>query len=284
MNILVCVKPVLCPQELKPAANNGPPVGFFTTNRADECAMELASRLIKKGEGELTLLSVAGDETEEILDFYVGLGADGLIRVWDEELTGADSGAIALVMAEVAKRVDPDLILCGDRAIGSVGSGLMGPLLAELLGWPFLGSVIEADVCSPQELNCSRIVERGDRQIFNVPLPAVVAASPEAQATRYPAYARIQRSRRQLLDLFALGLSREDLDGLLTSHTHSHWTIAKPNPRKLFTPPSTASASDRMRLIMGGGQAPKSQTNLVEGPPGRVAEQIIQFLRQERLI
>jgi electron transfer flavoprotein beta subunit len=285
MNILVCVRAVFSPQGLQPPSNGSDaPAGFLTTNRADECAIQLASRLLKKSIGELTLVSVSGAETKETLDFYVGLGANGIIRVSDQSLSGADAGAIAFVLAQVSRRVKPDLILSGDRAIGGEGSGLTGPLLAELLGWPFLGSLVEVELSGDTQLTCVRLIERGDRQIFNVSLPAVLAASPEVEGTRYPAYKRTRQATHQVLDLNALGVTQQQLDGLVSAVTNSQWTIAKPKPRKLFTPPSTASAADRMNMIMRGGQTRKPQSSFVEGTPDKVAEQILQFLRQERLI
>lgn len=285
MKTLVCVKAGFSSLELQPSGNGaGRPSGFLMTNQADECAIALAASLQSKNDGDLTLVSVAGSETEEILDFYVGLGADAIIRVWDEILTSADTMIIARVLSYVAKRVMPEVILCGDRARGGESSGLTGPLLAEFLGWPFLGSLVKVERSDEREITCFRLIERGDRQIIKVPLPAVLAASPEGQASPYPSYKRIRRARRKFMDLGALAMPTEEMESLAFAAGRLFWTTAKPKPRKLFTPPSTASAADRMRMIMGGGKTRKPQSNLIEGAPDEVADQILQFLRQERLI
>lgn len=283
MNALVCVKAGLSPLEIQPSGNGAGATGFFMTNQADECAIALGARLQGNG-GNLTLASVAGSETEECLDFYVGLGADAIIRVWDNILTCADTQTIALVLSYLAKHIEPEVILCGDRAQGGSGSGITGPMLAELLGWPFLGSLVNVERSGERELTCFRLIERGDRQIIKVPLPAVLAASPAGDGAPYPSYMRVRRARRKFMDLGALAIPPEQLELFASATGKMSWTTAKPKPRKLFTPPSTASAADRMRMIMGGGKTRKPQSNLIEGAPDEVAGQILQFLRQERLI
>jgi electron transfer flavoprotein beta subunit len=283
MNTLVCVKAGFSPQGLAPPQNGTlQPEGYLMPNRADECAIALAAGLRKQNGGSVTLVSVAPSHDEEVLDFYVGLGADAIIRVWEDLLTGADARAIAYVLSNVAKMVQPEIIICGDSAFGGEGSGLIGPLLAEILGWPFLGGLVEVSLNN--DLDCFRLMERGDRQHYKVKLPAVIAASPEMETTRYPSFMTVRAARRELLDLGSLGVDCEELERLFPTSDQTTWVKAKPRARKLFTPPSTASAADRMRMIIGGGQARKAQTNLLEGAPGKLAQQIIEFLRQERLL
>src|SRR5947209_6800479 len=119
MNLLVCVADVLHPHDLQPPTDGAArPTGLRTTNRADECAVELAVRLRERDGGRVTLLSVAPAEAEETLELYTGLGAETLIRIWDPVIEGVDAAGVALALAYAAARLQPDLILCGDRAFG----------------------------------------------------------------------------------------------------------------------------------------------------------------------
>jgi electron transfer flavoprotein beta subunit len=269
--------------------------------------VELAVRLREQRGGQVTLLSVASPEAEETLDLYLGLGAEALVRVWDPLLAGVDAAAVALILAAAARRLRPDLILCGDRALGGDGTGLTGPTVAERLDWPFAGSIVAAaSAIEPAEraseharhppsddgrLIVHRLIERGDRQLLRIPLPAVIAVSPEADPPRYPAFARVRRAARSSLDLEALDLipaataaALERCPAACSPTQVTGWAPARPRPKKLFVPPSTASAADRLRMVMSGGRARPTGDNLVEAPPERAAEQIMQFLRQERLI
>ncbi|HZP80186.1 MAG TPA: hypothetical protein VFB21_00990 [Chthonomonadaceae bacterium] len=284
MHIVVCVKDVFHPHDLRlPANGQKSPDGLRMPNRADECAVELAVRLRDQEGGRVTLLSIAPPEAEETLESLVGLGADALVRVWEARLAEADVAAVASVLAAVMRRQQAGLALCGDRAVGGAGTGLTGPLLAEILGWPFVGGAVALEAGKKEGMVVTRLIERGDRQVLYTPLPAVVAVSPEALTPGYPALAKIRRAKREVCGLEGIASEAEALSAPLPM-TVIDWAIAKPRPRKLFAPPSTASAADRLKMVMGGGMAKKAQDSSVEAPPEKAAEQILQFLRQEKLI
>jgi electron transfer flavoprotein beta subunit len=253
-------------------------------NRADEGAMELALRLQEKQGGEITVVSIAPPEAEETLMRVVGMGAGAFLRVWSETLAEADAFGVSLALAVALRRLNPDLVLCGERAAGGLGSGLTGPLLAERLGWPLLTGAVHLDTDTEGRLvTAQRLIERGDRMILQAPLPAVVTAAPESPTPRYPAPAKARRAAHTVLDLENPEIAAETLRAFPMLPT-VEWTVARPRPKKLFTPPSTASAADRLRMVMGGGMQKKAQDNLVEAPPDKAAEQILQFLRQEKVI
>jgi electron transfer flavoprotein beta subunit len=285
MNLLVCVSEVWHPHDLRPPENGtGQPLGLRMPNRADECAVCLAARLVEQRGGQVQLLSATPPDAEETLSVYIGLGATALVRIWDPGLERLDALSVSLVLSRAAERLKPDVILCGDRAFGGEGSGLTGPALAERLGWPFVGSTVAFEAVETGALVTHRLIERGDRQVIRVRLPAVIAVSREADAPGYPAFARIRRARREEWDLSHLGLTPDQVCNARSPLKASGWAIAKPRPKKLFTPPSTASAADRLRMVMGGGKARTAQDATIEAPPEKAAEQILQFLRQEGLI
>lgn len=285
MNILVCVSEVLHPHDIQlPSNGTRAPSGLRMPNRADECAVEMAVRFCGRQGGSVTLLSVAPPESEEMLGMYVGIGAEALVRVWDAVLAEADVGTVAYVLAKALERLKPDLILCGDCALGGMGTGLTGPLLAEYLSWPFVGSTTDLQADSEGGLRVYCLIEHGDRQLLWVPIPAVIAVSPNAPSPRYPALAKIRRAKRETWDLKALDLKTEEITEAALPMTATEWVFARPRPRKLFMPPSTASAAERLRMVMAGGMKKKTQDNFVEESPEKAAEQILQFLRQEKLI
>ncbi|MBI3362462.1 MAG: hypothetical protein HY023_15280, partial [Chloroflexi bacterium] len=234
-------------------------------------------------DGQVMLISVAPPEAEEILEMYLGIGASVFARVWDDGLDGADQFGVALTLARAAARFSPDVILCGERSVGDYGTGLIGPLLAERLGWPFVGRVSSFQVGIGAAI-AHRLVERGDKLTIQTPLPAVLSVSREANEPRYPALAKIRRARRETLDLAALGLTRDDLAAAHSPASVVGWAAARPRPKKLFAPPSTASAADRLRMVSGGGPARKAQDQFVEAPPERSAELILAVLKQEKVI
>jgi electron transfer flavoprotein beta subunit len=281
VNLVVCVKEVLHVHGLRAPTATNRPGGLPAPNRADECAVELAVRLREAHGGQVTLVSFAPPAAEAVLELYLGLGAEQLVRVWDEARAAGDHYAVALTLSRAVATLAADLILCGECAYGGEDTGLFGPALAEQLGWPFVGRVIAVEL-DGGGASVQRLIERGDRTAIRAPLPAVLAVSPEANQPRYPAYAKVRRARRQALDLSAIGLVPAGLPQPQTRITA--WAPTRPRPKKLFAPPSTASAADRLRMVSGGGPARKSQGPLLEGSPDEAAAQILQFLQQEKLI
>lgn len=283
MKIVVCVTFVYHHLDLQVPAKGvaEPPRGLPMPNRADEGAMELALRLCEAVGGSVTVLSVAPPEAEETLERVVGMGAAAFWRVWEPALENAEVFAVADALVSALTELQPDLILCGERASGGAGTGLTGPLLAEQLGWPLLvgATHLEADAGN---VRVHRLLTRGDRMALEAPLPAVVTVSPESPTPRYPALAKVRRAARVVRE--GTGLHGETPRSPAPPLSEVEWTIAKPRPKKLFTPPSAASAADRLRMVMGGGMQKKAQDNLVEAPAEKAAEQILQFLRQEKII
>lgn len=84
-------------------------------------------------------------------------------------------------------------------------------------------------------------------------------------------------------NLEALGLSPEEV-GLGGSKTRTlKLSPPKPRPKKLFTPDSSLSATERMRLAMSGGVTEK-QGNLLQGDPRDIALNIAWFLGEQKLL
>jgi electron transfer flavoprotein alpha/beta subunit len=101
---------------------------------SDVVAARLATRL-----GESVVLAAApdGDELRALLS---GSGAGRAVRLWDEALEGVDYLGVALALAGAVRTLgNIDVVVCADG-----GTGAVGPALAERLGWPHLGRVLDA--------------------------------------------------------------------------------------------------------------------------------------------
>ena len=181
MKILVTVKRVPDP-EMRPKIKGGALdlAGVsWVMNTFDEYAVETALRLNEKADtgeklGEIIVLSIGPKEVAMQVRNALAMGADRAIRVdaGDEQL---DSDSVARIVAEVARREKPDLILMGKQAVDG-DSNQVPQIVAGLLGWPqatFAASVeVDAD---GKSLLIGREVDAG-LEIKKVPLPAVVSA------------------------------------------------------------------------------------------------------------
>jgi electron transfer flavoprotein alpha/beta subunit len=140
---------------------------------ADLPAARLAVRL-----GDAIALSVAPD-SDEIKQLLGSSGAHRAVRLWDEALEGVDYLGVALALAGALKALgDVQLVVCGDA-----GTAAVGPALAERLGWPHLGRVLDAWV-EKDRLYARRRVPGELRKLSALP-PAVLCVADDG-ATGVP--------------------------------------------------------------------------------------------------
>ena len=91
------------------------------------------------------------------------------------------------------------------------------------------------------------------------------------------------RKAIQLSDLASVGLDQADEQPRLLSRVLGVFP-PKPRPKKVLTPESDLTPQERRRLMMTGELGRKKSTDLLEGYPGDVAEQLLQFLRKHGFV
>ncbi|UCC41637.1 MAG: electron transfer flavoprotein subunit beta/FixA family protein [Candidatus Aminicenantes bacterium] len=192
MDIIVCVKQVPDP-EIPPAKFKldteskrvVPPEGIPSViNPYDEQAVELALRLKEKHGGKITILSIGEVSAKSIVKHALSMGADEGILLTDTAFEGSDSFSIAYILSQAIKKVGHcDLILCG-RQSADWDEGLVGPLVAENLGFPLITLAEEVEF-SDGELRVKRVSLDG-YQVFSVRLPSVITVSHEVGQPRLP--------------------------------------------------------------------------------------------------
>ncbi len=146
MRVLVAIKRVPDPDNANKIRPSGDGKALDTssvsevTNPFDEFALETALRLTEDGRsprdrlGEVVVVTLGATSAEMSLRAALALGADRAIRVEasDDDL---DGHITALALAELARRLDPQLIVLGKQTVDG-DTGQVGPQLAARLGWP----------------------------------------------------------------------------------------------------------------------------------------------------
>ncbi len=254
-------------------------------NPLDERALEMAATLQAQYGGPVCMVHV-GPMAEEVRRYYLGLGVDESIHVDEPGLEALRPEHVAWVLARVLSRLEPTLVLCGERAVNGVGSGLTPVALAAFLDWPLLPAVAALRVENGTVI-AERVIERGHREILKAALPCVVTVSEAAPWTRYSALAKAYQAQVRESTLADWGLSKEAVQAVSWGAEEVKRAKARPRPRKLYVPPSTLSAADRLAALLGGGVGQGSSggnTKFFEGPPDRAAEVILEFLEKEGLL
>jgi electron transfer flavoprotein beta subunit len=186
----------------------------YALNFFDEFAVEEALRIKEKlGDGKVTVITLGSHKATDALRRGIAMGADEAFQIEDPALEEVDGYVTAKTLAKFIQGQNYDVILCGKQAIDD-DSGAVGPALAQLLGIPYLTSIIELEVAADKnEARAAREIE-GGREIVTCPLPALFTAQKGLNEPRIPQVAGVMKAMKaqiQKIDLEALGLSPEDV-------------------------------------------------------------------------
>ncbi|MEK4875589.1 MULTISPECIES: electron transfer flavoprotein subunit beta/FixA family protein [Bacillus] len=185
----------------------------FIINPYDEYAVEEAIQIRDAHGGEVTVVTVGGEESEKQLRTALAMGADKAVLInVEDDLEDGDQFTTAKILAEFLKDKEADVILAGNVAIDG-GSGQVGPRVAELLGIPYVTTITEIEIKGTQA-KLIRDVE-GDSEVIETFLPLLVTAQQGLNEPRYPSLPGIMKAKKKPLDeleLDDLDLEEEDVE------------------------------------------------------------------------
>jgi electron transfer flavoprotein beta subunit len=204
VNILVCLKQVPDTESQIKIAPDGISIATenikWIINPYDEYAVEEALRLREKFGGEVTIIGVGPKRVTESIRTALAMGADKGILVDDPAITGSDSLGIARILAAVIKDIDYDIILCGKQGVDD-DYGIVGSILAELLGIPQISVVLKVEVSEDAStVKAHREVE-GGTLVIETPLPALITAQKGLNEPRYASLPGIMKAKKKPLDV-----------------------------------------------------------------------------------
>ncbi len=193
----------------------------FEPNEWDQFSLEAALQLrdAAGGDSEVVAITVGDEEAEEGLLSALAKGADRGVRVWDEELAGADALAVARVLAAAIQPEAPDLVLCGVQSSDAVSSAT-GIALAGYLGLAHVAVVKQIEL-DQGTATVGRELEGGVVERLRVGLPALLTIQTGINEPRYATLRAIKQARdkpRSVLSLSGVGLDAAQLAAAAGSH------------------------------------------------------------------
>jgi len=188
MEILVCVKRVPDTAENEIGVNReGTDIEredlVYSVNEWDNYAVEEAIQIRDKVGGNITVISVGGEEDEEVLRREMAMGADQGILLSDEAFNGSDGRGIAGVLKAAVEKGSYDLILTGAQA--DDGAGQIGGMLAAMLDWPYASLVNLLEVLDDGKLKVGREIAGGNQEMNEIDLPCVLSIQTGINEPRY---------------------------------------------------------------------------------------------------
>ena len=246
MRILVCVKrvPITGGKMVLTADEQALETKHlgFTISPHEECAVEEAVRIVEAGGGEVVVLTLGPPEAEEQIRDCMAIGADRGIHLKTDG-TEWDAQATAGAIVDAVRSEEPfDLILFGNESADS-GNYQVGIRVAYALGMPVVTGLKGIEV-QGDKVRCERDVG-GARDVYEVPLPAVLTALEGLNLPRYPS-----------------------VPGRLR---------AKSKPLAVVEPARPESKLEKLRLVVPEGQGKQAEI-LGNGP--EAARKVVEIMQQ----
>ena len=200
MKIVVCIKRTPDTETRIRLGDDGvsiDPDGVkFIISPYDEFALEAGLQMREAaGDGEVILLSMGGEGTQETLRQGLAMGADRAILLKGE--AGLDGLATAEALASELENMDASLILFGMKG-ADMDQQQVGPMTATLLGLPSATAVSEFELAG-ETLTCRREVE-GGAKILEMNVPAVITITKGKFEPRYASLKGIMAAKRKPLE------------------------------------------------------------------------------------
>jgi len=258
----------------------------YMLNPYDELAVEEAIRIKEHlGHGEITLVTAGSTGADGALRYACAMGGaavDHMIRVdVDRPL---DAWATSGVLADVICKRGFDIVLCGKKAIDTDG-GQVGSFIAERLDVAHVAGISHLAI----ELDAGvAVVERpigcGDREELECDLPALLTVDLGINEPRYPTFRNRVHSKSMPIELVSIapdGGADAVSEPLVQLKKHA---APRPKTRKVFTPDSSLSVTERLQLMMAGPAAKNDQSEIFDGGAEDAARHVLKMLEELDLL
>lgn len=257
MEILVCIRRVPDTSENEIELNSaGNDIErdelVYSINEWDNYAVEEALQIVSRVGGKVTVVTVGGDEDEEILRRQMAMGATHGVLLSDDLFFGSDGRGVAAILKAFVEKGNYELILTGVQA--DDGAAQVGGMLAAMLDYPFASLVNSIEILDGKKLKISREIEGGNKEINEIDLPCVLSIQTGINEPRYVG----MRGIRQVASLPIPKFAASEL---------------AVNPATVGPPAAKVKRVDYFVPTAGGG------AEMLQGKPEEIADKIVELVR-----
>jgi electron transfer flavoprotein beta subunit len=188
MEILVCAKRVADTSENEIELNSDATDIerddlVYSVNEPDNYAVEEALQIAGRIGGNVTVVTVGGDDDEEILRREMAMGANHGVLLSDAAFEGSDGKGVATILKAFVEKGHYDLVLTGVQS--EDGAAQVGGMLAAILDYPFASLVSSIEVLDDKKLKIGREIEGGNKEMNEIDLPCVLSIQTGINEPRY---------------------------------------------------------------------------------------------------
>jgi electron transfer flavoprotein beta subunit len=180
----------------------------FTVSPHEECAVEEAVQITERLGGTVSVLTLGPAEAADQLRDMLALGAGrGVLLETDGREWGPIATAAAIADAARQRAAGPDggydLLLFGNEA-ADTGDYQVPVRVAHALGLPCVTGIKNLEITGPAEAGGPRARAgreyRGNEEVFDIPLPAVISVKEGINLPRYPSLPGRLRAKRAVIE------------------------------------------------------------------------------------
>ena len=254
MNSLVCIAYVPDTETRIKIAADGKSIDEtdvkWIVSPYDEFGLEEALKIREaKGAGTVTVLGVGPERVKTGLRECLARGADEAIWVDSGAVSALDALGTSKALAAAAKGGAYDFFWFGQKGVG-FDESLVGPMFAELVGVPHVGSVVKLDL-GDGKFTAHREIE-GAHEVVECTLPAVLTAQKGLNEPRYASLKGIMAAKKKPIaekKLSELGVPEAD-----PAQARTRWRRLELPPArqavKLVPPDDPAAAGKELARLL----------------------------------
>lgn len=220
----------------------------FIMSPYDEFAVEEALRTKEKGLAqEVVAITVGPKRTQEALRGALAMGCDRAIHI-DTETQTLDSLGVARLLAEKIKTEGCTLVFTGRQAVDD-DNAQVSQMLAEFLNAAHV-TVASKFVLEGTKALVERDIEGGAKEVWEVELPAVIAATKGLNEPRYASLKGIMQAKTKPMQVAlwnSLGVSADDLSAKVSWANYS--LPPERSAGKMFKDDPATAVSEVVRLL-----------------------------------
>jgi electron transfer flavoprotein beta subunit len=190
----------------------------YIINPYDEFAVEEALKTKEKFGGEVTAISLGGEQNKETIRKALAMGVDkGILLKSEKEM---DSVSVAKALAEELKNLNPDIIFCGKQSVDFDDSAVP-QMLSEFLGFNCVTVAVDLKI-EDKNVTVEREIE-GGKEVVATELPVVIGAQKGLNEPRYASLKGIMAAKKKTIEEKPIGEGKNTLEIL---------RMYKPAPKK----------------------------------------------------
>ncbi len=163
-------------------------------NEFDNHAIEQGLLLKERFGGQVTVVAPDIEGADDVLFTAAARGAHRFIKLVGEFGSGANSHVLARAFTSTVEELNPDLVLIGVQAHNDL-DGQVGPLLAEYLGFPYVGYIAGVAI-GDGKATVQKEYPGGFVAEMEVVLPAVLGIQASEEPPGYVAFSKVRQAMK----------------------------------------------------------------------------------------